>query len=77
MPTTFRRLESEALTIPADVMRQLGWSFATPIDVQCRLAWTDAPSGAVCRCLVFTLTATHPKPRAARSPRTRSLRKAA
>ncbi len=76
MPTTFRRLESEALTIPADVMRQLGWSFATPIDVQCRIAWTDAPDdGRVCRCLVFTLTATHPKPRAARAPRT--LRKAA
>lgn len=45
------------LTIPADALRQLGWTARTPLEVQCHLAWTSTPEGHVARCLTFTLTA--------------------
>ncbi len=55
MPTT-RRPAPGTLTIPADIMRQLGWSASTPIDVQCHVAWTENTYGQLARCLTFTLT---------------------
>lgn len=52
-----RRSASANLTIPADVMRDLGWTDATPLNVNCRLAWTDTPDGRVAQCLTVTICA--------------------
>lgn len=79
MPTT-RRTAPGTLTIPADIMRQLGWSASTPLDVQCHVAWAENTHGQLARCLTFTLTAAVGRiPRAPRGrrPSPRLVRKAA
>ncbi len=54
--STSRRSAPGTLTIPADIMRQLGWSASTPLDVQCHVAWMENTHGQLARCLTFTLT---------------------